>query len=572
MSAAATMMIIVVATKAAGFLRQFFYAYKFGASRELDMFIAANTLPEMIVNLLILGSVNAALIPVLFEAFDKEGGKKTKKLIRSIFTAFIIVLLFLSCLAFIFSRDLIEWSVRIADPKNEFTPQQIDQTVSMLKILLISPIILGFSNLATGVLHVYQRFIIPQLAPFLYNLGGLIAVYFLVPHLGVNGLAWGVLFGAVLHLAIQIPLLRFLKISLKPAVNFKNIYLIKIGRLMLPRIIGLAVGQVSLFVDRVLALGLVAGSASALIFAESIKIIPVSIFGLTIAAAAFPVLSRESAKKRFGEFKSTLVRSLNYIIFLAVPVTAIFVILRVPIVRLVLGLGSGKFTWDDTLTTAWVLLFFSIGMIAESIISLVIKAFYSLQDTKTPVLVSIGAIIFSIVTSIAFTNLFSHFVDFDLSNFVQHPSLILEWLVSRNNEQSPSVGGLALSASLTFTLEVCLLIYLLDRKVKGLGSGVFYLPVIKKLFIGILTGIVMYLIYSIWNSILNTTKTLNIFLLTASTSFAGMSIYVILSYIFNCSEVVILEKALVIVMNIIGNWQSYLKKTLGKAVYIEDME
>lgn len=569
LSAAVLMMIITLATKATGFLRQFAYAHFFGASRELDMFIAANTFPEIIVNLLIMGSVNAALIPVLFESLEKDGEEKTNELIRTIFTVFSILLLVLSGVSFIFSQSLINWSVNIADPEVAFTPDQIAQMVRLLRMLLISPAILGLSNLITGVLHVNQRFVIPQLAPFLYNLGGLVAIFFLVPFFGVEGVAIGVIIGSVFHLLIQLPLVKYLGIGLRPALDIKNVYLVKIGKLMLPRMIGLAAGQVSLFVDRIIALGLIAGSASAMVFAESIKIIPVSMFGLSIAAAAFPVLSKEAAAGKIDSFKETFVRSVNQIVFFAIPISAILLILRVPIVRLILGLGSGKFTWEDTVTTAWVLLFFSIGLIAESLISIIIKAFYAFQDTRTPVIVSLVTIVFSITTSITLTNVFSHFADFNLSQFLLNPQIIWEWFITRNGEQLPSVGGLALSSSLSVMFEVVILMWLLHKKVIGFKKSGLYTPFLKKMFIGIVVSVVMYFIYSIWNNILNTTRTINILWLTGSTSIAGLSIYVILAYLFNCKEVQILEKGFVITMNLFQNWRKLLKKTLGKTSYIE---
>jgi len=571
LSAAVVMMIIILITKAVGFLRQFLFAHYFGASRELDMFIAANTIPEMIVNLLILGSVNAALIPVVFESIEEKGETKTRGLIRTIFTVFGSALIVFSFVAFLFAGQMIQWSVDIANPEVDFTEDQLSQMVSMLRILLISPAVLGISNLITGVLHVYQRFIIPQLAPLLYNIGGLVAIFILVPYMGVSGLAVGVVFGSFLHIFIQLPLLRHLNISFRPKFNFRDPYLHKIGRLMLPRVMGLAASQVSLLVDRILALGLMAGSASAFVFAESIKIIPVSIFGLSISSAAFPVLSKEAAAGKLMAFKSTLARSLNQIIFLAVPVTAVLLVLRVPAVRLVLGLGSGNFTWEDTLTTAWVLLFFSIGLIAESLTSLVVKAFYALHDTKTPVMVSVITIIISVITSIALTNYFSHFENFDLDQFFQDSQTTIHWLTERNGEQAPSVGGLALSASISVTFEIIALVVLLSRKLGNITKNDLLIPVLKKLTMGIIMAGVMYFIYSIWNTILNTTRTVNILILTTSTSLAGFSIYTILAYIFSCEEVVMLEKAFVIFVNVLENWRKYLSKLFGKKVYIDEI-
>lgn len=569
LSAAFLMMLITLITKAVGFLRQFYFAHQFGASRELDMFIAANTFPEMIVNLLIMGSVNAALIPVLFESLEKQGEEKTHKLINGVLTVFSFALFILSLIAFIFGRQLIGWSIAMANPDSPFTSAQVSEMVLLLRILLISPVILGFSNLITGVLHVHQRFVIPQLAPLLYNLGGLIGAIVLVPKLGVVGLAYGVIFGAILHLLIQLPLLKFLGIKLSVVFDLKDRYLGKIGKLMGPRVLGLAADQVRLFVDRIIALGLIAGSVSAYSFAESLKVIPVSVFGLTIAAAAFPVLSKDAASGKTESFIETFLKSVNEIVFLSVPVTFIFFVLRVPIVRLVLGMGSGKLSWEDTLLIAWVLLFFSIGLIAEALVSLIIKTFYALQDTKTPVIISICTIIFSIVTSILFTNLFSHFVDFQFSNFVQNPLVILDWLIHRNGDQLPSVGGIALSSSLTVTIEAIVLLTILSKKLGGFDKDKFIKPLLTKILIGVLSAGIMYFVYSIWNNILNTSKTVNVALLTVSTSLAGGSIYVIFAYFFNCKEVEILEKLLVLGMNILENWKSYLKKIITKGLFVD---
>ena len=569
LSAAALMMAIMLVTKVVGFLRQFYFAHQFGASRELDMFIASNTFPEMIVNLLIMGSVNAALIPVLFESIKNQGEKKSNKLISVILSVFSLALILLSLVAFIFGKQLIGWSVSIANPEIEFTQEQISQMILLLRILLISPAILGLSNLITGVLHVYQRFVIPQLAPFLYNLGSLFGAIIFVPRYGVLGLAYGVILGSVLHLIIQLPLLRFLEIKLRFIIDLKDKYIRKIGVLMLPRVLGLGASQVSLLVDRVIALGLLAGSVSAYSFAESLKVIPASIFGLTFASAAFPVLSKEAAEGKIRAFKNTFVKSINQVVFLSVPVTFMFFVLRVPIVRLVLGMGSGKFNWEDTLTTAWILLYFSIGLIAESLTSLIIKAFYSLQDTRTPVFVSIGSIIFSIITSIGLTNLFSHFVDFNFVNFVQKPQVLFEWLMIRNGNQMPAVGGLALSASLTVTIEAIVLLFILNKKVDGFKKEDLVFPVLKKIFMGVLSAVVMYFVYSIWNNILNTSKTLNVAMLTLSTTLAGFSIYVIFAYIFGCKEVEMMEKFLTIGVDAIKNWRTNLKRVFGESIILE---
>jgi putative peptidoglycan lipid II flippase len=389
-------------------------------------------------------------------------------------------------------------------------------------------------------LNIKQRFIIPQLAPLFYNFGKIFGVLVLVPLMGgsIWGLVWGSVIGAVLHIVIQYPLLKHLEFKWNfNKINFKDNHLIEAMRLGLPRTFSLAMEQSAVIVDSIIAIGLLYQSLSVYKYAVILIAFPLS-FGSSFAIASFPSFSKLKGMGENQQFSDLFMKVINEVIYLTLPISVIFIVLRIPIVRLIYGLlPGGSFSWNDTLRVGWVVLFFSLGITFEALRPVVFRAFFASKDTITTFVSSMFILIGGIVTGIMFSNYFSHFDGFHLGSFIWN----WDYFFTRGSGEY-GVVGLAASSSLIFTMEFFILIFLLWKKKHIFGLKKFFIGLLYKIVVAIVMMIVCYILAKFWEEILNTAKTLQLFILTATTSIASLSIYLLLSYIFSIEEVKIFIK------------------------------
>jgi putative peptidoglycan lipid II flippase len=248
--------------------------------------------------------------------------------------------------------------------------------------MLFSTFFLALSAVMGGILQATRRFVAFSLAPVFYNVGIIIGVVFFVPNIGPAGLGWGVVLGAFLHLALQASVALRLGLERIPFPSFRHEGVRRILRLMAPRTMGLAVMQVNLIVILALASSLAAGSVAVMNLAMNLQSVPVGIFGISFAVAAFPALSRAVGLKNNEKFREALGSTARKIVFLVVPSTVLILLLRAQIVRLILG--QGAFNWDDTIQTANALGIFAVSLAAQALVPLFSRAFYALQNTWTP--------------------------------------------------------------------------------------------------------------------------------------------------------------------------------------------
>jgi putative peptidoglycan lipid II flippase len=581
-SAAVVMMALLVLTKIAGFAKLHFFARIFGASRELDVFWAAFTVPDIIFNIIVLGTINAALIPLFAEKMSKKGSMDDlQKLFSDIAQLFLVFFVISGVLVFIFAPQL---SHLIAfgglgglGYSGDFSPEDVRMIALLMRIMVFSPIFLGVSSVLTAVLQVNKRFVVPALAPLMYNIGIIIGTVILAGafDMGVTGLAIGVIIGSVLHLLIQIPLSRSLGFTLvfRGLTISKDI--IKLLRLALPRVLGLVGEQVSILVNTFISMGLGTGALSAFRFGSSLYLLPVQMFGSTIAQAALPTLSLDfqngdpsgqiglgidSAGKGRGaknspqinQFRRTFSKTLQQILFLVLPAVVFIFVLRLPIVRLVLG--AGAFDWEDTVTTAWVLAMFSLAIVFQSVAALVIRAFFAMQDTVVPVVVSIFSMVINVVLAFYLTNFFSHYYDwrplvqsfFDGSREVsgQIAADAMLWLTTRNSSLA-AVGGLAVSAGVATAVEVAILLIILNKRVGVLSWRQFWQPTLKKIFTSFLMLLAMYSIYKWWNFKIDTSTVVSIVSLFMVVGGIGTGIYLGVSAVVDVVEMDQISRVLV---------------------------
>src|SRR3990172_6389193 len=364
LSAATIIMVMVVASRVLGLVRQRTLAHFF-APDELSLFFAAFRLPDLVFEVLVFGTFASAFIPVFTKSL-KEGEKNAWR------TASVVVNIGLSIfLLFSLLLGLSAHSVYGLFAPGFVGPER-EKIVELARLLFAAQGFFVVSYVLTGVLESLRRFLIPALAPLFYNLGIIVGTIFLVPKFGLLAPAIGVLIGAFSHFIIQLPLatrlgFRFIK-SIKITKNVKQI-----GRLAFPRVIELSFLQVSKTVELLLSSLISTAAYTYFTFGNTLQLLPVGLFGTSIAKAALPTLSREAdSPEKFGK---TLSQSLYQIVFLVIPIATVLIVLRIPIVRLVYG--TEIFSWESTVQTGYVVSAFAFGVVFQAATAILARGFYS---------------------------------------------------------------------------------------------------------------------------------------------------------------------------------------------------
>jgi putative peptidoglycan lipid II flippase len=329
----------------------------------------------------------------------------------------------------------------------------------LMRIMFLSPIILGASNMISGILQVFHRFLVTALAPLLYNLGIIIGILFFVPKFGLQGLAWGVVLGGILHLLVQLPAFFFSGFRYKANFNYKDPGIIKTIKLMVPRSLGLGAGQLNRIVTTAIASTLMSGSIAVFNLANNLSLILVNAIAVSISTASFPSMSMAFLKEENGDFLRKFSSIFRQIIFLVVPLSLLLLILRAQIVRVFLG--AGKFGWLDTKLTTACLGILAINLIAQALILFLSKTFYAAHDTKIPAVVSGLTVIFNIALSLLLVWLvrFSPGFNFFLQDFLRLGGVA-----------NIGVIALALAYTITAVLQGSILLYMFYKKFPNLET------------------------------------------------------------------------------------------------------
>ncbi|HEA84602.1 MAG TPA: murein biosynthesis integral membrane protein MurJ [Candidatus Wildermuthbacteria bacterium] len=387
-----------LAAKLLALFRDRLLAGTFGAGEQLDMYFAAFRIPDFLYNILIMGGLTAVFLPVFAQYFNKNKDEAWK-VAANIFNIVFLVLIGFSVLLGIFAPFL----MRLVAPG--FSPENQETAVLLTRIMFFSPILFGASSLLSGLLQYFGRFFAYSLAPVMYNIGIIIGIFYFVPLLGVIGLAWGIVFGALLHVAVQIVPVLNSGFRWRFMLDVSHASVSQIVKLALPRTIGAAAYHINLIVMTAIASTLAVGSIAVFSFADNLQYVPVSLIGISFAVAAFPALSRSFAQNRTEEFARYFSSAFSRIIFFTVPVALLVFILRAQIVRVIFG--TGEFGWEATQLTAASLGVFALGIIPLALIPLLVRSFFSMQDTRTPVVISISSVILNILLAIFFVSVFS---------------------------------------------------------------------------------------------------------------------------------------------------------------------
>ncbi|MFA7314612.1 MAG: murein biosynthesis integral membrane protein MurJ [Candidatus Magasanikbacteria bacterium] len=399
------------------------FAHHFGAGDIMDSYYAAFKIPDLVFNLLIVGALSAGFIPIFVELINKD--KKEAWKVTNAMINILGFLLIISCtLLIIFTPQVLKLLVP------GFSGEKLKLAITLSRIMFISPILLGISSIVSGVLQSFKAFLIYSLSPIMYNIGIIIGALFLVPIFGTIGLAIGVVIGALFHLLIQIPYFIQYGFKYQPTFDWKNIYVRKIAKLMIPRTLSMATKQINFLAITIIASTLASGSLSIFNFADNIQSVPTSIIGISFAIAIFPALSQMASNNDNKKIIQQISETTKQILFLIIPITIIMFLLRAQIVRLILG--TGQFDWDATTLTFTALGIFSFSLFAQSLTPILSRSFYALQDTLTPLIISVISDITSIIIAIYlshFYGIIGLFVAYSFSQVFQFGFL---WLLLRN--------------------------------------------------------------------------------------------------------------------------------------------
>jgi putative peptidoglycan lipid II flippase len=408
---------------------------------EASAFDAASQFPETIFLIIAGGAIGSAFIPTFAAYFAQDNAAGGWRLFSAIVNMVTAVMVMVCGLFIWLAPQFVAWFLpELVATEPDFLPL----TVRLMRIMLLSPIIFGASGVVMAALNARQHFLLPALAPSVYNLG-IIAGGVLWPTEAKEvGLAWGTVVGAAGHLAIQLPGLKQKGASYQPVLTLRDRGVQQVLRLMAPRVLGLSFSEINKWVTLYLSGLMPVGSFPALRLALRLMIMPQGILGQAMGIAAFPTLSELAARQKWEEMRQIVVDSLRMMLFLGIPASVALMTLRRPLI--VILFERGEFTAEDTVLVTWALLFYGIGLVALTMLEVVARAFYALSDTLTPVLAGgVQVLLMGLL------------------------SLLFGWLVFPALGWEP-LGGLALAFSLSNFMEVGLLLWLLWRRLRGLNG------------------------------------------------------------------------------------------------------
>jgi putative peptidoglycan lipid II flippase len=390
-SAAFTIGLAMLGSAILGILRDRLLYARFFATNpgELDAYNAAFKIPDILFQILITGALSAAFIPVFSELINKNV-KVANRIASVMLNWLLLAFLVLGLLIFIFAQPL---SSLITF---DFSIKQIELMTLLTRVLVLAQLFLLASNFLTSIIHSHQRFIMPALSPIVYNLGIIAGILFFSDRFGILGPTIGVVIGAFLHLLIQVPLAISLGFSFKPLLfDLSDPKVKKIFSLMAPRNLSLIISQVEAAIIIYWATSIGEGMLSLFYLAQHLSQLPVRLIGATIGQATLPALSYQKVKNGLAPFNKLLRQTFSQTAYLVLPVTAIFLTLRIPLVRL--AFGAQEFPWEATVLTGKILAILSIAIFSQTLCEITRRAFYAFADTKTVLIVDGLATIFNLI-------------------------------------------------------------------------------------------------------------------------------------------------------------------------------
>ena len=482
-----TVMIAFLAAKVISLAQTLIIAQAFGVGRDLDAYVAANRIPELIVILISGGALTHAFIPV-FSGFLAKGDldsawKLSSHLINSIFTLALALSLIVFALA--------PWLVRnVVAPG--FDAPTAQSTVEMMRILLLSTIIFAVSGIFSGILNSHQHFLLPALAPIMFDIGILIGVIFLLPGFGINGIAIGAVLGASLHLSIQLPGLYRYKMRWRLELGLRNPQLWLVIRLMLPRIGGLGVFSLNFLVMNNIASRLGAGSVSALDWGWRLMQIPQTLIGTAMGTVIFPTLATLSELNDQSGKREAMAGALRFILICSIPSAIALILLGRPMISL---LERGAFDASASALVYSTLSMFTLGLIVHSSLEIIARSFYADKDTLTPLFAALGGALINFALAFALSDV----AGAEGNTLLNAIALAMPTLQLARDVGN--VSGLALANSLGVMFEVLALLFILRRRWYGIAEDALARTLLKTLVASLVMAAAIVVFDLAWESL-----------------------------------------------------------------------
>ncbi len=495
-------------------LIQYFYADK----AVVDVFWAAFRLPDMVFQIIVVGALSSAFIPVFSRYLgDKE---ESNAIASSMINTVMGIMCILSLGIIIFALPL---SRLIA---GGFPESQIILMANLTRIMAAAQLFFGFSSFLTGVIQSHKRFLIPALSPVLYNIGIIIGIITLSSSIGIYGAAVGVVIGAFLHLLAQLPLATKLGFRYHFTWARGHDAVKEMSQLMLPRVLTLSLIQIEATAIITFSSWLSVGTVTIISIAQQLAGLPVRLIGIPIGQASLPFFTKITSKNDLLALAAMVNNTILEMLYLALPASAIVLVLRIPLVRL--AYGADSFPWAETVLTGKLVAILAVSIAARSLTHLIVRVFYSLHNTTTPFVVNL----LSTITNISLSYYFL---------FVLKSGVI----------------GMAIAITVASLIETMILTGLL-YSLANFATTHLLLPIFKMLVATVITG------FSLWiplrvldNLIFDTTRTIPLIFLTLTVGVIGLIVYILLSRIFNIKELGIFAR----LMEKIGGWHKALSQS-----------
>ncbi len=519
LSAATVIMGASLASALLGLIRtRLLITYFYNDTAILDVFWAAFRLPDMVFQIIIVGALSSAFIPV----FSKYLGNKSEssRLASSMINAVMLVMLGLTILLLIYARPL---SGVIA---GGFESKQLDLMANLTRIMAAAQLFFGFSSFLTGIIQSNQRFLIPALSPILYNLGIIIGIIVLGPSIGIYGPAVGVVLGAVLHLLAQLPLAHQLGFRYTPTISPKSPAVSEMMRLMGPRVLTLSLTQIEATIIVTFSSWLSTGTVTLMAIAQQLSAMPVRLIGVPIGQASLPFFAKNASSRERGELSTMVNHTILEMLYLALPLSAIVLVLRIPLVRL--AYGADSFPWAETVLTGKLVAILALSIAARSLTHVLVRVFYALHNTTVPLVANLLSTIINVSVSYYFL-------------FVAQSGIL----------------GMAFAITVASILETIVLTAILYGYAK-FSLRDLLIPLSKILLSTVITGFALWVPLRVLDRmVFDTTRTIPLIMLTLSVGLIGIGVYITLSYFLKIRELTVF----VALVEKIGNWHKALAQS-----------
>jgi len=521
--AAMLLAVSAVGSAALAIVRDRLLARQFGAGDVTDIYFAAFRVPDLLLHVLVLGAISAAFLPIFAEAFekDKEAGWRFASNLLSLVSLFLLVLAVLLVLVAPLVMPLVAPG---------FSGEKLARTIFLTRLFSFSMVFLGISGIFSSILQYTKRFLLYAFAPIVYNLGIIIGIVFFAPGLEERGVGLGVVLGALFHVGVQVPGV------LRSGLRFRfqafpiRLEVVRMAFLSLPRIANILFNQSALIVINAFGSLFAVGSIAVWNFAENIQAIAISIIGASFALATFPHLARAVARKDQEAFVADFLRSFSNILFWVIPASMLFFLLRAQIVRVILG--SGVFSWEATQLTAATLGVFALSVWAQSLLPLLVRSFFALKDTLTPLLMSLVMFVFTVL----FSFLFSFLLNRGLLRERVAAFMDLEGIDDFRVIALPAAFGVAT------IVQILLLLFVLTIRMR-ISRTLLFKTLVRFLLLVVPAILVVRILLSTFGGIYDLDTFFEIFFQGAFAGVAGFSVYLILAWMFRFPELSSLRDA-----------------------------